>query len=61
MPSGSFWQCGCGELELNPLVYPGAHTGTVDEEALDEARTHLDWEGESGEAGVTDFVERYPG
>lgn len=32
-PSGSFWQCGCGELELYPLVYPGAHPGTVDDEA----------------------------
>lgn len=32
-PSGSFWQCECGELELNPLVYPGAHPGTVDDEA----------------------------
>lgn len=32
-PSGSFWQCECGELELNPLVYPGANPGTVDDEA----------------------------
>lgn len=32
-PSGSFWQCECGELELNPLIYPGAHQGTVDDEA----------------------------
>ena len=32
-PSGSFWQCGCGELQLVPLVYPGAHPGTVDDEA----------------------------
>lgn len=32
-PSGSFWQCGCRELELVPLVYPGAHPGTVDDEA----------------------------
>lgn len=32
-PSGSFWQCGCGELELVPLVYPGSHPGTVDDEA----------------------------
>lgn len=32
-PSGSFWQCGCGELELTPLVYPGAHPGTIDDEA----------------------------
>jgi len=32
-PSGSFWQCGCGELELVPLVYPGAHPETVDDEA----------------------------
>ena len=32
-PSGSFWQCECGELELYPLVYPGAHPGTVDDEA----------------------------
>lgn len=32
-PSGSYWECVCGELELNPLVYPGAHPGTVDDEA----------------------------
>ncbi|MCA9474122.1 MAG: AAA family ATPase [Nitrospira sp.] len=32
-PSGSFWQCECGELELYPLVYPGAHPGTADDEA----------------------------
>lgn len=32
-PSGSYWQCGCGEMELLPLVYPGAHPGTVDDEA----------------------------
>lgn len=32
-PSGSFWQCGCGDLEFYPLVYPGAHPGTVDDEA----------------------------
>jgi len=32
-PSGSYWECVCGQLELNPLVYPGAHPGTVDDEA----------------------------
>lgn len=32
-PSGSFWQCSCGELELDPLVYPGSHPGSVDDEA----------------------------
>ena len=23
-PSGSYWQCKCGELELYPLIYPGS-------------------------------------
>ncbi|MGH9426375.1 MAG: hypothetical protein ACRD2L_08745, partial [Terriglobia bacterium] len=23
-PSGSFWQCGCGSIELHPLIQPGA-------------------------------------
>ncbi|MBC6952184.1 hypothetical protein DWB58_30085, partial [candidate division KSB1 bacterium] len=32
-PSGSYWQCKCGELELYPLIYPGADPGTVDDEA----------------------------
>ncbi len=31
-PSGSNWQCQCGEIELYPLVYPGADPGTVDDE-----------------------------
>jgi hypothetical protein len=31
-PSGSFWQCSCGELELHPLVCPGADPRTVDDE-----------------------------
>ena len=31
-PSGSYWQCSCGELELYPLIYPGADLGTVDDE-----------------------------
>ncbi len=31
-PSGSYWQCSCGELELYPLIYPGADPGTVDDE-----------------------------
>jgi hypothetical protein len=32
-PSGSYWQCKCGTLELNPLIYPGADPKTVDDEA----------------------------
>lgn len=32
-PSGSYWQCQCGELELYPLVYPGKDPGTVDDES----------------------------
>ena len=31
-PSGSYWQCRCGELELYPLIYPGADPSTVDDE-----------------------------
>jgi energy-coupling factor transporter ATP-binding protein EcfA2 len=31
-PSGSYWQCSCGELELYPLIYPGADLGTADDE-----------------------------
>jgi hypothetical protein len=31
-PSGSYWQCTCGELELHPLVYPGAEPGTIADE-----------------------------
>jgi hypothetical protein len=31
-PSGSFWQCTCGKLELHPLVCPGADSRTVDDE-----------------------------
>ena len=31
-PSGSYWQCACGDLELYPLIYPGADLGTVDDE-----------------------------
>jgi ABC-type transport system involved in cytochrome c biogenesis ATPase subunit len=31
-PSGSNWQCKCGELELYPLVYPGADLGTINDE-----------------------------
>ena len=31
-PSGSYWQCTCGELELYPLVYPGADPGTIADE-----------------------------
>lgn len=31
-PTGSHWQCSCGELELYPLIYPGADLGTVDDE-----------------------------
>ena len=29
---GLFWQCKCGQLELYPLVYPGADLRTVDDE-----------------------------
>jgi hypothetical protein len=32
-PSGSRWQCKCGGLELDPLIYPGADASTVDDEA----------------------------
>lgn len=32
-PSGSHWQCGCGEMELFPLIYPGSDPRTVDDEA----------------------------
>lgn len=32
IPSGSYWQCRCGELELYPLIYPGADPSTVDDE-----------------------------
>lgn len=31
-PSGSYWQCHCGDLELYPLIYPGADPGSVDDE-----------------------------
>jgi hypothetical protein len=31
-PSGSYWQCHCSELELYPLIYPGADLGSVDDE-----------------------------
>lgn len=31
-PSGSFWQCICGNLELHPLVRPGADPRTVADE-----------------------------
>jgi energy-coupling factor transporter ATP-binding protein EcfA2 len=30
-PSGSFWQCGCGSVELHPLVQPGAPISSVKE------------------------------
>ena len=32
-PSGSYWQCKCGALELYPLIYPGADPRMVDDEA----------------------------
>lgn len=32
-PSGSFWQCRCGQIELFPLIYPGADPSTVDDES----------------------------
>jgi hypothetical protein len=28
-PTGSFWQCECGKVELHPLIPPGAPLGTV--------------------------------
>ena len=28
-PSGSFWQCPCGEVELSPLVNPGTSLGSI--------------------------------
>lgn len=31
-PAGLYWQCKCGQLELYPLVYPGADLRTVDDE-----------------------------
>jgi energy-coupling factor transporter ATP-binding protein EcfA2 len=31
-PSGSYWECKCGKLELHPLIYPGADPTTVDDE-----------------------------
>lgn len=31
-PSGSYWQCTCGELELYPLVYPGADPRNIADE-----------------------------
>ena len=31
-PAGLFWQCKCGQLEVYPLVYPGADLRTVDDE-----------------------------
>jgi hypothetical protein len=31
-PSGSHWQCTCGNLELHPLVKPGADPRTVADE-----------------------------
>jgi hypothetical protein len=31
-PSGSYWQCKCGLLELHPLIYPGTDPKTVDDE-----------------------------
>jgi hypothetical protein len=32
-PSGSYWQCVCGELELYPLVYPGTDPRTIADES----------------------------
>ena len=31
-PSGSYWECKCGELELYPLIYPGGDPKMVDED-----------------------------
>jgi hypothetical protein len=31
-PSGSFWQCECGALEMHPLISPSAGLGTVAQE-----------------------------
>jgi energy-coupling factor transporter ATP-binding protein EcfA2 len=32
-PSGSYWQCNCGKLELYPLIYPGSDPKMVDDES----------------------------
>ena len=32
-PSGSFWQCGCGKVELHPLIQPGAPVAALNQEA----------------------------
>jgi hypothetical protein len=31
-PSGSYWQCGCGKVELHPLIQPGAPLSNLKEE-----------------------------
>jgi len=31
-PSGSFWQCNCGNLELHPLVRPGSDLRNINDE-----------------------------
>ena len=32
-PSGSYWQCGCGKVELHPLIQPGAPLAALKDEA----------------------------
>lgn len=32
-PSGSYWQCGCGRVELHPLIQPGAPLAALKDEA----------------------------
>jgi hypothetical protein len=32
-PSGSYWQCKCGKLELYPLIYSGSDPKMVDDES----------------------------
>lgn len=32
-PSGSFWQCGCGKVELHPLIQPGTPVAALNQEA----------------------------
>jgi len=31
-PTGSYWQCECGDVEMHPLLPPGAPLGTVAQE-----------------------------
>jgi hypothetical protein len=31
--SGSYWQCGCGKVELHPLIQPGAPISALEGDA----------------------------